>query len=367
MTDYSYNFFTNRSTQSLAQDTYYHTFYQVSQENPNTMITYTYDNSKNLIETFDVSFGAFSVSEALQILDQSGANPYVVGTNSTGTEFIPMDIGYFDIYNRFLTTSQHKGVMTKVNKTDLSVLTDLVIYISPQSQLTNNGTNYTNWVTNYASGSPVSNIRISNVPTTGTYNYNNLSDDITNSIYDQFDSGSTFTNGVFNLKSHDADDNRLTNNIMYFINNEHDFTNGFTIAFRILTDIGGWHRVLQITTHERSEAVIDLTWSLSFRGRNKFPDSISKTVLQTGYYAFTVSSSECVFYYNGAENKTITTTSDSSFKGSEFLSSISSTHKYFRIGSESGFSNMNFDMDAFRIYNKVLSAEDVQNLYNNLP
>lgn len=121
MTDYSYNFFANRSTQTLAQDTYYHTFYQVSQENPNTMITYTYDNSKNLIETFDVSFGAFSVSEALQILDQSGANPYVVGTNSSGTEFIPMDIGYFDIYNRFLTTSQHKGVMTKVNKTATNI------------------------------------------------------------------------------------------------------------------------------------------------------------------------------------------------------------------------------------------------------
>ena len=121
MTDYSYNFFANKSTQSLAQDTYYHTFYQVSQENPNTMITYTYDNSKNLIETFDVSFGPFSVSEALQILDQSGANPYVVGTNSTGTEFRSMDIGYFDIYNRLLTTSQHKGVMTKVNKTDLLI------------------------------------------------------------------------------------------------------------------------------------------------------------------------------------------------------------------------------------------------------
>ena len=121
MTDYSYNFFANKSTQTLAQDTYYHTFYQVSQENPNTMITYTYDNSKNLIETFDVSFGPFSVSEALQILDQSGANPYVVGTNSTGTEFRSMDIGYFDIYNRLLTTSQHKGVMTKVNKTDLLI------------------------------------------------------------------------------------------------------------------------------------------------------------------------------------------------------------------------------------------------------
>ena len=118
MTDYNYNVFANRATQTLAQDTYYHTFYQVSQENPNTMITYTYDNDKTLIETFDVSFGAFSVSEVLQILDQNGANPYVVGTNSTG--FRPMNVGYFDIYNRLLTTSQHKGVMTKVNKTVLS-------------------------------------------------------------------------------------------------------------------------------------------------------------------------------------------------------------------------------------------------------
>ena len=118
MTDYNYNVFANRATQTLAQDTYYHTFYQVSQENPNTMITYTYDNDKTVIETFDVSFGAFSVSEVLQILDQNGANPYVVGTNSTG--FRPMNVAYFDIYNRLLTTSQHKGVMTKVNKTVLS-------------------------------------------------------------------------------------------------------------------------------------------------------------------------------------------------------------------------------------------------------
>jgi len=365
MTDYNYNVF---ATQTLAQDTYYHTFYQVSQENPNTMTTYTYDNSKNLIETFDVSFGAFSVSEALQILDQNGANPYVVGTNSTGTEFRSMDIGYFDIYNRLLTTSQHKGVMTKVNKTDLRVLTNselrvltnLVIYISPQSQLTNNGTNYTNWVTNYASRSPVSNIRISNVPTTGTYNDNNLSDDINNDIYDNFNTGSTFANGVFNLKN---------TNVMYFINNEYDFTNGFTIAFRISTSISEYERVLQITTHQNAQKAIDLTWSTSFRGRPPyFPDEISNSVSQTGYYVFTVSSSECVFYYNGVVDNTITT-SDSEFKGSDFLSSISSTgaHKYFRIGAVFGISNMNFDMDEFRIYNKVLSADDVQTLYNNLP
>jgi hypothetical protein len=146
MTDYSYNFFANRATQSLAQDTYYHTFYQVSQENPNIMTTYTYDNNKNLIETFDVSFGAFSVSEALQILDQNGTNPYVVGTNSTGTEFRPMGVGYFDIYNRFLTTSQHKGVMTKVNKTDLMQPPNLIGSITGSniykfdSFTTNNGT-----------------------------------------------------------------------------------------------------------------------------------------------------------------------------------------------------------------------------------
>ena len=85
------------------------------------MTSYTYDNSKNLIETIDVSFGDYSISEALTILNQNCANPYGVGKTHSGTTHIPMSVAYFDIYNRFLTTSQHKGVMTKVNKTTVKI------------------------------------------------------------------------------------------------------------------------------------------------------------------------------------------------------------------------------------------------------
>jgi len=173
-------------------------------------------------------------------------------------------------------------------------------------------------------------------------------------MYDTFDSGSTFTNGVFNLNN---------KNVMYFINNEYDFTNGFTIAFRILTGISGWDRVIQITTFQTSDKACDMTWNSGFRGRGMLPEYISSTTATTGYYVFTVSSSECVFYHNGDVDKTITSS------GSTFLSSISSTggYKYFRIGAEDSNSNMDYDCSEFRIYNKVLSADDVQTLYNNLP
>lgn len=112
MTTNNYTVFPNKSTQSLSQDAYYHTFYQVSKNNPNVMTVSTYDNNKTLVESVDVSFGPYSITETLQILDQNGTNPFVVGSNHSGSSKLSMDVDYFDVFNRYLTPAQQRGVMT---------------------------------------------------------------------------------------------------------------------------------------------------------------------------------------------------------------------------------------------------------------
>lgn len=109
---YNYSLFPPPAVATLSQDTYYHTFYQVSQSNPKVMTSYTYDNTKTLIETVDISFGDYTISEVLQIMDN---NPYVIGSNDRGTKF-PMSIAYCDIYNEFLTSQKQKGVISGVNR-----------------------------------------------------------------------------------------------------------------------------------------------------------------------------------------------------------------------------------------------------------
>ena len=116
MTTNNYTVFPNKSTQSLSQDAYYHTFYQVSKNNPNVMTVSTYDNNKTLVESVDVSFGPYSITETLQILDQNGTNPFVVGSNHTGSSKLSMDVAYFDVFNRYLTPAQQRGVMTNTIK-----------------------------------------------------------------------------------------------------------------------------------------------------------------------------------------------------------------------------------------------------------
>lgn len=108
----TYSLFPPPAVATLSQDTYYHTFYQVSQSNPKVMTSYTYDNAKTLIETVDISFGDYTISEVLQIMDN---HPYVIGSNDRGTKF-PMSIAYCDIYNESLTSQKRKGVISGVNR-----------------------------------------------------------------------------------------------------------------------------------------------------------------------------------------------------------------------------------------------------------
>lgn len=114
----NYSLFPPPAVASLTQDTYYHTFYQVSQSDPKVMTSYTYNNSKNLIETVDISFGDYTISEVLQIMDSGGGYPYVIGSNDKGTKF-PMSIAYCDVFNDFLTPQKQKEVISGVNRQDV--------------------------------------------------------------------------------------------------------------------------------------------------------------------------------------------------------------------------------------------------------
>ena len=112
-----YTLFKNASSVSLSQDTYYHTFYQVSQSNPYILTSYTYDNNKNLLETFDISFGDYTVHEVLTKLDSGN---YVIGSDHTGNNKLNMTIAYCDMYNQSFTEKQHQSVMSGVNNKSIN-------------------------------------------------------------------------------------------------------------------------------------------------------------------------------------------------------------------------------------------------------
>jgi hypothetical protein len=80
------------------------------------------------VNTLDVSFGSQNVVDILTLLDQSGANPYVIGTTHDGTHKVNMDIGHFCVYKKALSTADHSELMTTVNTTVSEVFTDATIY-----------------------------------------------------------------------------------------------------------------------------------------------------------------------------------------------------------------------------------------------
>ena len=116
------------SPTDLSSNKYYYTFFQVDSSNPTVLKSYTYNNDMTTVNTLDVSFGSQNIVDILTLLDQSGANPYVIGTTHDGTQKVNMDLGHFCVYKKALSTADHSELMTTVNTSVSEVFTDATIY-----------------------------------------------------------------------------------------------------------------------------------------------------------------------------------------------------------------------------------------------
>ena len=102
-------------TNDVSLNKYYHVFFQMDASN--IMTSYLYDNSINLISTKGYTFGlnGYSISDVLTVLDQSGANPYVIGVDNAGLQYNSMDLGFFGIYKSKLSLNRQQSMMKYVN------------------------------------------------------------------------------------------------------------------------------------------------------------------------------------------------------------------------------------------------------------
>lgn len=117
------------TTKDLSFNQYHHVFFQVERDTSNVITAYMYDNALNALGTLDTSFGSYPILDVFQLLDASGSNPLVIGTDPAGSQQHNLDLAYFSIYNRTLTTTQQSTLMNYTNKTFLEPHTESTLYM----------------------------------------------------------------------------------------------------------------------------------------------------------------------------------------------------------------------------------------------
>ena len=99
----------------LSLNRYYYSFYSFSQDDPNTIKSFVYDQNQTLVSSKDISFNSRNISDMLSFLENSESNPYALGKSND--EFLNMDIAFAGLYKKALTETQQQSLMTTINKT----------------------------------------------------------------------------------------------------------------------------------------------------------------------------------------------------------------------------------------------------------
>ena len=97
-------------------NTYYSTFYTVSETTPTVMTRTIYDDDGTLMDTADITFGGQKITDVMALVS-SGTNPFTVGIVDSSQTKIPMDIAFFGLYPKQLTPSQKSKLMSYVDRT----------------------------------------------------------------------------------------------------------------------------------------------------------------------------------------------------------------------------------------------------------
>ena len=99
----------------LSLNRYYYSFYSFSQDDPNTIKSFVYDQNQTLVSSKDISFNTRNIPDMLSFLENSQSNPYALGKSND--EFLNMDITFAGLYKKALTETQQQSLMTSINKT----------------------------------------------------------------------------------------------------------------------------------------------------------------------------------------------------------------------------------------------------------
>lgn len=99
----------------LSLNRYYYSFYSFSQDDPNTIKSFVYDQNQTLVSSKDISFNSRNIPDMMSFLENSESNPYALGKSND--EFLNMDITFAGLYKKALTENQQQSLMTSINKT----------------------------------------------------------------------------------------------------------------------------------------------------------------------------------------------------------------------------------------------------------
>ena len=108
----------------LSLNRYYYSFYSFSQDDPNTIKSFVYDQNQTLVSSKDISFNSRNISDMLSFLENSQSNPYALGKSND--EFLNMDIAFAGLYKKALTETQQQSLMTYINKTYKNVYSNII-------------------------------------------------------------------------------------------------------------------------------------------------------------------------------------------------------------------------------------------------
>ena len=108
----------------LSLNRYYYSFYSFSQDDPNTIKSFVYDQNQTLVSSKDISFNTRNISDMLSFLENSQSNPYALGKSND--EFLNMDIAFAGLYKKALTEKQQQSLMTSINKTYKNVYSNII-------------------------------------------------------------------------------------------------------------------------------------------------------------------------------------------------------------------------------------------------
>jgi hypothetical protein len=123
----------------LSLNRYYYSFYSFSQDDPNTIKSFVYDQNQTLVSSKDISFNTRNIPDMLSFLENSESNPYALGKSND--EFLNMDIAFTGVYKKALTEKQQQSLMTSINKTYKNVFYGTVNTFTIQvTQSANNST-----------------------------------------------------------------------------------------------------------------------------------------------------------------------------------------------------------------------------------
>lgn len=100
--------------------TYYHTLYSMDPYGVNAGKVLTrdiYNNNGVLLDTIDISFGGMNIVDVFSMINGGGTNPFTIGIIDSSLNKISMDIAFFGLYQKTLTSSQKSKLMSYVDRT----------------------------------------------------------------------------------------------------------------------------------------------------------------------------------------------------------------------------------------------------------